>query len=109
MNGTDKRTTSFDLLRQHGHSCADEMFAALYAIAFVVLLGCAFMQMRQGWSVRPERSAMKAVARDRTGLRTIHPELLDSNGQLIKDDLLTVSFENHSDGPLTSPGAQPGY
>ena len=84
------------------------MFAVLYGIAFVVLLSCAFMQMRQGWSVRPQRSAMKAVARDRTGLRTIHPELLDSNGQLIKDDLLTVSFENHSDGPLTSPGAQPG-
>ena len=47
--------------------------------------------------------------RDRTGLKTIHPELLDGNGELIKDDLLTVSFENVPDGPFTSPGAQPGY
>ena len=85
------------------------MFAVLYGIAFVVLLSCAFVQMRQGWNVRPQQSAMKVVARDRTGLQTIHPELLDSNGQLIKDDLLTVSFENYSDDPLTSPGAQPGY
>ena len=85
------------------------MFAALYAIAFFVLLGCAFMQMRQGWSAGPLRSARRAATRDRTGLKTIHPELLDSSGQLIKDDLLTVSFENYSDGPLTSPGAQPGY
>ena len=37
--------------------------------------------------------------RDRTGLKTIHPELLDGNGQLIKDDLLTVSFENVSEEP----------
>ena len=85
------------------------MFAVLYGIAFVVLLSCAFMQMRQGWSVRPQQSTLKAVGRDRTGLQTIHPELLDSNGQLIEDELLTVSFENHSNGPFTSPGAQPGY
>ena len=86
-----------------------EMFAVLYTIAFVVLLGCAFMQMRQGWSARSEQPSANRLVRDRTGLKTIHPELLDGNGQLIKEDLLTVSFENVSDGPFTSPGAQPGY
>ena len=86
------------------------MFAVLYAIAFFALLGCAFMQMRQGWSARSQQPrANREMRRDRTGLKTIHPELLDGNGQLIKDDLLTVSFENISDGPFTSPGAQPGY
>ena len=85
------------------------MFAFLYAIAFFALLGCAFLQMRQGWSTRSQQPHANAVMRDRTGLKTIHPELLDGNGQLIKDDLLTVSFENVSDGPFTSPGAQPGY
>ena len=85
------------------------MFAVLYAIAFVVLLGCALMQMRQGWGARSQRAELNRGARDRTGLKTIHPELLDGNGQLIKDELLSVSFENTSDGPLTSPGAQPGY
>ena len=85
------------------------MFAVLYAFAFVVLLGCALMQMRQGWSARYKRIELNRKSRDRTGLKTIHPELLDGNGQLIKDELLSVSFENASDGPLTSPGAQPGY
>ena len=86
-----------------------EMFAVLYAIAFFVLLCCAFMQMRQGWSARSEQPRTNTAMRDRTGLKTIHPELLDEHGQLIKDDLLTVSFENVSEGPFTSPGAQPGY
>ena len=67
------------------------------------------MQMRQGWSARSQRVELNRGSSDRTGLKTIHPELLDRNGQLIKDELLSVSFENASDGPLTSPGAQPGY
>ena len=97
-----------------GHGSIDvvdrvEMFAVLYAIAFFVLLGCAFMQMRQGWSARSQQPRASTTVRDRTGVKTIHPELLDEHGQLIKDDLLTVSFENVSDGPFTSPGAQPGY
>ena len=86
-----------------------EMFAVLYGIAFFVLLGCAFMQMRQGWSARSQQPLSTTSMRDRTGLKTIHPELLDGNGELIKDDLLTVSFENVSEGPFTSPGAQSGY
>ena len=86
-----------------------EMFAVLYGIAFFVLLGCAFMQMRQGWSARSQQPRANNLMRDRTGLKTIHPELLDGNGALIKDELLTVSFDNVSDGPFTSPGAQPGY
>ena len=97
-----------------GHGSIDavdrvEMFAVLYAIAFFVLLGCAFMQMGQGWSARSQQPRSNTTVRDRTGMKTIHPELLDEQGQLIKDDLLTVSFENLSDGPFTSPGAQPGY
>ena len=85
------------------------MFAILYAIAFFALLGCAFMQMRQGWSARTHQPLANRVMRDRTGLKTIRPELLDGDGQLINDDLLTIRFENVSDGPFTSPGAQPGY
>ena len=84
------------------------MFAVLYAIAFFVLLGCAFMQMRNGWSARTQQAARRPVQTDRTGLKTIHPELLDANGQLINEDLMTVTFEGYSDGPLTYPGAQPG-
>ena len=97
-----------------GHGSIDAvvmvgMFTVLYVIAFFVLLGCAVLQMQQGWSARSQQPRANREMRDRTGLKTIHPELLDGNGQLIKDDLLTVSFENMSDGPFTSPGAQPGY
>ena len=72
-----------------GHGSIDavdrvEMFAVLYAIAFFVFLGCAFMQMRQGWSTRSEQPRAIRVVRDCTGLKTIHPELLDEHGQLIK-------------------------
>ena len=81
------------------------MFALLYGIAFVVLLGCAFMQMRQGWSAKAQAPGTRRVAQDRTGRKTIHPELLDENGQLITEDLMTVTFEDYSDGPFTSSGA----
>jgi hypothetical protein len=85
------------------------MFAVLYGIAFFVLLGCAFMQMRQGWNAKAQASGSRRMAQDRTGRKTIHPELLDEKGQLITEDLMTVTFENYSDGPFTSSGAQPGY
>ena len=85
-----------------------EVFAVLYGIAFFVLLGCAFMQMRNGWSGRTQQPVRRQVQTDRTGLKTIHPELLDGNGELIDEDLMTVTFEGYSDGPLTYPGAQPG-
>ena len=85
------------------------MFAVLYGIAFFLLLGCAFMRMRQGLVSRSQQPRANSLMRDRTGLKTIHPELLDGNGELIKDELLTVSFDNVSDGPFTSPGSQPGY
>ncbi|MEB3332541.1 MAG: DUF2973 domain-containing protein, partial [Synechococcaceae cyanobacterium] len=42
---------------------------------------------------------------DRTGRLTIHPELLDADGQLTRDDLLTVRFSGDQDRPaLPSEG-----
>ena len=83
------------------------MFALLYGIAFVALLGCAFMQMRQGWNSKPQQRGKQRVMRSSTGLKTIHPELLDENGELIKDELLTVNFWSPSEGSFTPPGTQP--
>ena len=42
-----------------------------------------------------------------TDLLTIHPELLDAEGQLIRDDLLTVRFSADQDPPLSPSDAQP--
>jgi len=36
---------------------------------------------------------------DRTGRLTIHPELLDADGQLTDEDLLTVRFSGDNEQP----------
>ena len=55
---------------------------------------------------RPEDS-LPSNATDRTGRLTIHPELLDSEGRLTQDDLLTVRFSADQDPPLSPSDAQP--
>ena len=39
---------------------------------------------------------------DRTGLVTIHPELLNKDGCITDEDLLTVRFSNDTDHPQSS-------
>ena len=39
---------------------------------------------------------------DRTGLITVHPELLTQEGQITDEDLLTVRFSNDLDPPKPS-------
>jgi hypothetical protein len=36
---------------------------------------------------------------DRTGRITVHPELLDAEGQLTREDLLTVRFSGDNEQP----------
>ena len=40
-----------------------------------------------------------AIKKDRTGQFTIHPELLDEEGNITDEDLLTVRFSNDLDPP----------
>jgi hypothetical protein len=40
---------------------------------------------------------------DRTGRLTVHPELLDADGQLTREDLLTVRFSGDNE-PTPFPG-----
>ena len=39
-------------------------------------------------------------ATDRTGLRTVHPELLDAKGNLTDEELLAVRFQDLNDNGL---------
>ncbi len=39
---------------------------------------------------------------DRTGLLTVHPELLTKEGQITDEDLLTVRFSNDLDPPKSA-------
>jgi len=86
-------------------SFLSEIFPFLYAGCFLLLLWQAFRVMGQGFraSTMPLSPAApppadRARSGDRTGRLTIHPELLDADGQLTREDLLTVRFggENES-------------
>jgi hypothetical protein len=74
------------------------MLPLLYGTCFVVLLWQAFRVMARGYGAANTggRSASDAANQpvDRTGRLTIHPELLDSDGELTREDLLTVRFED---------------
>ena len=62
----------------------------LYGACCLVLLVQAFRLMAvQSGAARGRQQSWK---RDRTGLRTIHPELLNANGDLTDEALLVVHF-----------------
>ncbi|MFM9047197.1 MAG: DUF2973 domain-containing protein [Cyanobium sp.] len=78
-----------------------ELFPILYGICFLFLLWQAFRVMGRGFRAeqRPfDRSARAFTApqkdTNRLGKLTIHPELLDANGQITQEDLLTVRFSD---------------
>jgi hypothetical protein len=83
-----------------------EFFARLlpliYAACFLGLLWQAFRIMGRGFAAVPRPGDQNRVPRgDRTGRLTIHPELLDADGQLTRDDLLTVRFGGDQEQPAS--------
>jgi hypothetical protein len=85
-----------------------QIFPILYGACFLVLLWQAFRVMGQGFqaAARPTGRAASDPVGDRTGRLTIHPELLDADGQLTGEDLLTVRFgsdQERSSPPGDSP------
>ncbi len=87
-------------------SALSDLFPLLYGICFLALLYQAFRVMgrgfqavpRPGVDVPPPRSSRQATG-DRTGRVTVHPELLDAEGQLTREDLLTVRFSGDNEQP----------
>lgn len=95
-----------------------QLFPLLYGACFLALLWQAFKVMGQGFravprpgdrdaagttttaaSTAPEPAGMLRTGNDRTGRLTIHPELLDADGQLTQEDLLTVRFSGDNEQP----------
>ena len=76
------------------------IFPFIYALVLIALLWQAFRVMLRGFSAANsfERSD-KPIKKDRTGQFTIHPELLDEEGNITDEDLLTVRFSNDLDPP----------
>ncbi len=88
------------------NSLLSQIFPIVYGACFAVLLWQAFRVMAQGFRAVPRpgdagsigEHAGKGVS-DRTGRLTIHPELLDADGQLTQEDLLTVRFSGDNEQP----------
>ena len=86
-----------------------DLFPLVYGACFLVLLWQAFRVMGQGFRAIPRpgdassEQASRSGAGDRTGRVTIHPELLDADGQLTREDLLTVRFSGDNEQSI-APG-----
>ena len=78
----------------------------LYVAAVIFLLWQAFLMMRRGfWADQglPRSSLQRSTKKgDRTGLLTIHPELLDQDGRITDEELLTVRFSEDIDPPKSA-------
>ena len=78
----------------------------LYGLSVFVLLILAARIMLNGFfsgqSSPTQNSVSKGKSKDRTGLVTIHPELLNKDGYITDEDLLTVRFSNDTDHPQSS-------
>jgi hypothetical protein len=84
-----------------------DLFPVLYGICFLVLLWQAFRVMAQGFRAVPRPGDRpSAPPSDRTGRVTVHPELLDADGQITREDLLTVRFSGDNEQPAL-PGDAP--
>ena len=64
-------------------------FPIAYAAVFLLLLVNAFRSMR---TTNLSRASSQLRSKDRTGLRTIHPELLDENGNVTEEELFIIRF-----------------
>lgn len=85
------------------HALLSQIFPLIYGACFLLLLWQAFRVMGQGFKAvpRPGDGADQPGRGDRTGRLTIHPELLDEQGQLTQEDLLTVRFSGEGDQPAS--------
>jgi hypothetical protein len=77
-----------------------KLLPVLYGACFLALLWQAFRIMGRGYGAVPRPGdPQRSPGGDRTGRVTIHPELLDADGQLTRDDLLTVRFSDDNERP----------
>ena len=75
------------------------IFPLFYAAVALALLWQAVRVITEG--VKPIDAASNTLE-DRTGRITIHPELLDKEGRLTEEELLTVRFSEDNDSTEAS-------
>ena len=64
----------------------------LFPLAYAAILTCLLLQAFR--MMRLSSSPANANS-DRTGLKTVHPELLDENGVVTTEELWSVRFSDH--------------
>jgi len=78
----------------------------LYGLTvFVLLIASARIMLNgffSGQLSKTQNYFSKDKSEDRTGLVTIHPELLNKDGYVTDEDLLTVRFSKDTDHPKSS-------
>ncbi len=74
----------------------------LYFSVSLLLLWQAFRVISRAYLSGVKTSRKKNKREDRTGLLTVHPELLNQEGEITDEDLLTVRFSNDLDPPKSS-------
>ena len=82
------------------------LFPLLYGAVFIALLWQAFRVMSKGFKAAsaPLSSDRANGAGDRTGQVT---ELLDQDGRITEEDLLTVRFSTDEEPPSEEAGTRP--
>ena len=82
------------------------LFPVVYGLAVFFLLWQAFRVMGRGFGISLssnfQNATLKKIKDDRTGLVTIHPELLDQEGRVTEEELLTVRFSEDIDPPYSA-------
>ena len=79
-------------------------FYGLSVLALLILAGRVMLNgFFSGQSLsKSQNSFSKERGDDRTGLVTVHPELLNEDGCITDEDLLTVRFSKDTDHPQSS-------
>ena len=77
------------------------LFPFIYGCVVFFLLWQAFRVMGRGFGIDQNRASMNfkptTSTPDRTGRLTVHPELLDEQGRITNEELLTVRFSGDVD------------
>lgn len=82
------------------------LFPYFYAIAALLLFIQAVRVMSRGFFsnklLSRQKTSLNKLNEDRTGQVTIHPELLNHEGRITDEDLLTVRFSRDIDPPQSA-------
>ena len=80
----------------------NSLFPFIYASIVLVLLLQAFRVMWKGFQSSKTDASQPKSQGDRTGKITIHPELLDQEGRITDEELLTVRFSGDNEPPQSA-------